>query len=156
MWMLLHFLLRQDSPWLHTQQHQEILHVANWVTRIWKSTHPEQWHFISKEPADPATRAVDASVFQNTNCLSGPSFLPQHNPELPHSCLFTLVDPEADMTWCHNSDHQNLRSPIVLKGFLLGWLCVGPYHPLFVLQHHSRPQIRQNAMDGSVRMRRAL
>ena len=74
-------------------------YVANRVNRIRKSTHPEQWHYVSSEnnPADHATRPVHASQLQHTNWFSGPSFLAQSKPEPSQSDIFSLIDPEADV-----------------------------------------------------------
>ncbi|XP_056093862.1 uncharacterized protein LOC130072671 [Rhinichthys klamathensis goyatoka] len=71
------------------------VYVANRVTRIRKSSSPEQWHFVSTEhnPADHGTRSVPAAMLKDTNWFKGPAFLAKDTspPE-----KFELIDPEAD------------------------------------------------------------
>lgn len=69
------------------------------MTCIRKSSHPEQWHYISTEnnPADHATRPIHASYLQHTNWLSGPSFLTKSIPEQAQIDIFTLVEPDVDV-----------------------------------------------------------
>lgn len=84
---------------IHNCTRRFYTYVANRVTRIRKSSHPEQWHYISTEdnPADHATRPIHASHLQHTNWLSGPSFLTQSNPEPAQIDIFTLVEPDVDV-----------------------------------------------------------
>ncbi|XP_071368507.1 uncharacterized protein [Centroberyx affinis] len=69
------------------------------VTRIRKSTRPEQWHFINTEhnPADHGTRPVPAALLKDTNWFSGPAILRKHDrnaPSQPES--FEIVEPDSD------------------------------------------------------------
>ncbi|KAI2649143.1 Protocadherin-like wing polarity protein stan [Labeo rohita] len=69
------------------------------VSRIRKSTHPDQWFYISteKNPADHATRLAPANLLQHTSWLSGPPFLSQvQAEEILDKQDFALINPEAD------------------------------------------------------------
>ena len=72
------------------------VYATNRVTRIRKSTSPEQWHFVSTEhnAADHGTRSVPAAMLKDTNWLKGPAFLAKDTPP-PEA--FGLIDPEADI-----------------------------------------------------------
>lgn len=53
------------------------VYVANRVTRIRKSSHPNQWHYINTchNPADHGSKSVPAALLKDTNWFSGPAFL---------------------------------------------------------------------------------
>lgn len=74
------------------------VYVANRVTRIRKSTDPEQWHFISTEHnPDHGTRPVPATLLEETNWFSGPSCLRKDDGPTPPLCKsFELADPDKD------------------------------------------------------------
>ena len=76
------------------------VYVSNRVTRIRKSTQPDQWHYVSTEqnPADYGTRPIPAALLQHTSWLSGPSFLRHTDAageEFDAGC-FELIEPEKD------------------------------------------------------------
>ncbi|XP_073713971.1 uncharacterized protein [Misgurnus anguillicaudatus] len=85
--------------YIHNSTRRFYTYVANRVIRIRKSSHPEQWHYISTEnnPADHATRPIHASLLQHTNWFSGPSCLTQSHPEPAQIDIFTLVEPDVDV-----------------------------------------------------------
>jgi len=58
--------------YIHNSTRRFYTYVANRVIRIRKSSHPDQWHYISTEnnPADHATRPIHASHLQHTTWLS--------------------------------------------------------------------------------------
>ncbi len=69
------------------------------VTRIRRSSQPEQWHFISTEdnPADHGTRPVAATLLGDTNWYSGPSFLRKDHGAVPlQPKSFDLAEPDTD------------------------------------------------------------
>lgn len=75
------------------------LYVSNRVTRIRRSTHPNQWYYvlIDLHPADYATRFMPACQLRHSSWLSGPAFLYQDNAEeISKSNIFALIKPEAD------------------------------------------------------------
>ncbi|XP_071211807.1 uncharacterized protein [Salvelinus alpinus] len=74
------------------------VYVANRVTRIRKSTHPDQWCYVNTDsnPADHATRPILAALLKYTSWFSGPPFLTQTNSSEPENINFDLVEPHAD------------------------------------------------------------
>ncbi|XP_051239353.1 uncharacterized protein LOC127353832 [Dicentrarchus labrax] len=75
------------------------VYVSNRITRIRKSSHPHQWHYINTEqnPADHGTRPLAATDLKSTNWFSGPSFLsrPQQENTAPID-NFELIHPDQD------------------------------------------------------------
>nr|XP_055053880.1 uncharacterized protein LOC129439016 [Misgurnus anguillicaudatus] len=85
--------------YIHNTSRRFYVYVSNRVSRIRKSTHPDQWFYISteKNPADHATRPVPAILLPHTNWLSGPSFLSHiQTEEFSEKTSFSLVNPETD------------------------------------------------------------
>ncbi|XP_056404664.1 uncharacterized protein LOC130296773 [Hyla sarda] len=85
--------------YIHNASRRFYTYVANRVTRIRKSTSPEQWHHIStdKNPADHGTRLVPAAALKQTNWFVGPSFL--RKPETKETTqveAFQLIEPDQD------------------------------------------------------------
>lgn len=85
--------------YIHNTSRNFYVYVANRVTRIRKSSHPNQWHYISTShnPADHGSRSVPATLLKDTNWFSGPPFLTK--PELdesPQPEIFDLLHPESD------------------------------------------------------------
>ncbi|XP_056400351.1 uncharacterized protein LOC130294492 [Hyla sarda] len=85
--------------YIHNASKRFYTYVANRVTRIRKSTSPEQWHHIStdKNPADHGTRLVPAAALKQTNWFVGPSFL--RKPETKETTqveTFELIEPDQD------------------------------------------------------------
>ncbi|XP_056377073.1 uncharacterized protein LOC130273782 isoform X1 [Hyla sarda] len=85
--------------YIHNASRRFYTYVANRVTRIRKSTSPEQWHHIStdKNPADHGTRLVPAAALKQTNWFVGPSFL--RKPETKETTqveTFELIEPDQD------------------------------------------------------------
>lgn len=75
------------------------VYVANRVTRIRKSSQPEQYHFVSTDqnPAGHGTRPVPAAPLGETNWVSGPSLLKKNDGvTLIQPESFELVDPDTD------------------------------------------------------------
>lgn len=85
--------------YIHNTARRFYVYVANRVSRIRKSTHPDQWFYISteKNPADSATRLAPANMLQQTSWLSGPLFLSQVQvEEILNKQDFVLINPEID------------------------------------------------------------
>ncbi|XP_044160670.1 uncharacterized protein LOC122945622 [Bufo gargarizans] len=85
--------------YIHNASKRFYTYVTNRVTRIRKSTSPDQWHHIStdKNPADHGTRLVSAAVLKQTNWFVGPSFLGK--PEIKETTqveTFQLIEPDQD------------------------------------------------------------
>ncbi len=60
--------------YIHNSTRRFYLYVSNRVTRIRRSTHPNQWP-TDLNPADHATRFMPACQLQHSSWLSGPAFL---------------------------------------------------------------------------------
>ncbi|XP_030588591.1 uncharacterized protein LOC115795386 [Archocentrus centrarchus] len=73
--------------------------VANRLQVIKGETNCSQWHFVdtSENPADHASRGLNASGLLSTNWMMGPSFLWQHELKLtsPPSAVLLVRDPEV-------------------------------------------------------------
>lgn len=85
--------------YIHNTNRRFYVYIANRVTRIRKSSQPEQWHFVSTDynPADHGTRLVPASLLGETNWFSGPSLLKKDDgATLVQSEFFKLVEPETN------------------------------------------------------------
>ncbi|XP_061819391.2 uncharacterized protein [Nerophis lumbriciformis] len=86
--------------YIHNASRNFYVYVANRVTRIRRSSTPEQWHYINTKlnPADHGSRSVSAALLPDTNWLTGPAFL--RNPEVdevPQPEAFNLLHPETDV-----------------------------------------------------------
>ena len=70
------------------------VYVANRVERIRRSSRPEQWKYVSTDvnPADLASRAVEASDLADSTWLTGPKFLYSKEPA-------SEADGEDQGTW---------------------------------------------------------
>ncbi|XP_067279206.1 uncharacterized protein [Pseudorasbora parva] len=91
--------------YIHNTTRRFYVYVSNRVSRIRKSSHPDQWFYISteKNPADHATRPVPAILLRHTNWLSGPPFLSQvQEEEHSEGNTFSLVNPDTDDEICPN------------------------------------------------------
>ncbi|XP_063758693.1 uncharacterized protein LOC134877201 [Eleginops maclovinus] len=85
--------------YIHNCTRRFYLYVSNRVTRIRRSTHPSQWHYVPTDlnPADHATRFMPARQLQQSSWLSGPAFLYQNKAaEISDSSVFALIEPEVD------------------------------------------------------------
>lgn len=82
--------------YIHNETRRFYVYVNNRVLRIRRSTRPKQWRYVpsNENPADCATRSVDASHLSGTTWLSGPAFLSSETPSKPD--CFDLVDPTQD------------------------------------------------------------
>ena len=73
--------------------------VANRVQLIRGSTDPNQWHYVdtTQNPADHASRGVNAEEIASSNWLSGPKFLWEQEVLLPPKPSTELLvgDPEV-------------------------------------------------------------
>ncbi|XP_074518426.1 uncharacterized protein LOC141784488 [Halichoeres trimaculatus] len=85
--------------YIHNTSRRFYMYVSNRVTRIRKSTHPNQWCYVptGQNPADHATRSIPAAQLQHSNWFTGPAFL-YHDKvcETSEPVLFTLVEPDVD------------------------------------------------------------
>ncbi|KAI3366456.1 hypothetical protein L3Q82_000591 [Scortum barcoo] len=83
--------------YIHNETRRFYVYVSNRVLRIRRSSHPNQWRYVSSEenPADHATRSVTASRLKDTNWLMGPKFLPTPGPDNTQD-THQLVDPSSD------------------------------------------------------------
>lgn len=84
--------------YVHNTTRRFHMYVANRVTRILKSTSPDQWHYVrtDQNPADHATRPMPPANLLLTNWFSGPAFLQQPAAERKAEC-FQLVNPDLDV-----------------------------------------------------------
>lgn len=85
--------------YIHNSSRRFYVYVSNRVTRIRRSTHPDQWSYVptDQNPADHATRYVPAAQLQQSSWLSGPRFLTRNHTEVTQEPdLFTLVEPDTD------------------------------------------------------------
>lgn len=71
------------------------IYVANRVGIIRLFSHPSQWHFVRAKcnPADVATRSIDASQLKDSSWLSGPA----ENLDITAETGFQLVNPNQDV-----------------------------------------------------------
>lgn len=88
--------------YIHNTSHQFYVYVANRVTRVQKSTHPDQWHHVTTDHnlADHATRPIPAGVWGQTTWFNGPAFLKQaetRDSAVETVSSFELVEPETDV-----------------------------------------------------------
>ncbi|KAJ8381227.1 hypothetical protein SKAU_G00020050 [Synaphobranchus kaupii] len=85
--------------YIHNSSKRFYVYVSNRVTRIRRSTHPDQWSYVptDQNPADHATRYLPAAQLQQSSWHSGPGFLTHnHTEETREPHVFTLVEPDAD------------------------------------------------------------
>ncbi|KAL3968170.1 collagen beta-1,O-galactosyltransferase [Sarotherodon galilaeus] len=75
------------------------VYVHNRVQRIRQSTQPNQWRYVPTEhnPADHASRSVQASQLTRTNWFTGPTFLYKSQPTSKQHETFELINPDADV-----------------------------------------------------------
>lgn len=94
------------------------MYVHNRVQRIRQSTEPKQWSYVPTEhnPADHASRAVQASILAQTNWFSGPTCL--HKPQaVTEQRPFELINPDSDVevrpqvTSCVTGHEDRLLDP---------------------------------------------
>ncbi|XP_072321671.1 uncharacterized protein [Eucyclogobius newberryi] len=85
--------------YIHNTSRRFYVYVSNRITRIRKSSHPNQWHYICTEenPADHGTRPVNAAALKDTNWFSGPALLVKPFDNHSTQASFDLVQPNADM-----------------------------------------------------------
>lgn len=71
------------------------IYVGNRVSRIRLFSKPSQWHYVSSEnnPADVATRLLDASELKDSKWILGPDIL----PVVSSLSGYGLVDPDHDV-----------------------------------------------------------
>lgn len=72
---------------------------SNRIHRIWQSSHPRHWKYVSSKnnPTDHATRSVSANQLQVTNWFTGPKSLLQLLPDSSSPDNdFQLINPDAD------------------------------------------------------------
>ncbi|XP_064469613.1 uncharacterized protein LOC135384337 [Ornithodoros turicata] len=73
-------------------------YVSNRVSRIRRSTKPEQWHYVptGQNPGDHATRPVTADALAGTTWLTRPKFLRECTDAQRQSTAFPLFEPDQD------------------------------------------------------------
>ena len=83
--------------YINNKSRRFYVYVCNRISRIRASSDPGQWRYVSSEmnPADIATRSVQAATLRNTTWFRGPSFLLQEI-DLTSKTDHNLVDPELD------------------------------------------------------------
>lgn len=83
--------------YIYNETRRFYVYVSNRVLRIRRSSHPDQWRYVSthQNPADHATRSVHAGHLKDTNWLSGPEFLSRAEPSTAENTN-DLVDPGTD------------------------------------------------------------
>jgi len=85
--------------YIHNSTRRFYLYVSNRVTRIRRSTHPNQWYYVptALNPADHATRFMPACQLQHSSWFSGPAFLYHDKAaETSEPNVFALIEPETD------------------------------------------------------------
>lgn len=84
--------------YIHNNSKRFFVYVHNRVSRIRRTTSPQQWHYVPTDhnPADLATRSVPASQLTDTMWFTGPEFLHKPLQTETHES-FELVDPETDV-----------------------------------------------------------
>ncbi|XP_050419539.1 uncharacterized protein LOC126832715 [Patella vulgata] len=82
--------------YIYNEKRRFFNYVANRVARIRHSTHPHQWIYTSTKdnPADEATRSVQASAMQTSSWLNGPQFLLKNHNAVIES--FEVLEAESD------------------------------------------------------------
>ncbi|XP_025767154.1 uncharacterized protein LOC112848179 [Oreochromis niloticus] len=85
--------------YIHNQSKHFYVYVHNRVQRIRQSTQPNQWRYVPTEhnPADHASRSVQASQLTRTNWFTGPTFLYKSQPSSEQHKTFELINPDADV-----------------------------------------------------------
>ncbi len=86
--------------YIHNTSRRFYVYVANRVAQIRRSTHPNQWQFVSTDqnPADHGTRLISTELLSHTNWFTGPEFLHTDglNDDTFHPEIYNLVEPDAD------------------------------------------------------------
>ncbi|KAM9771204.1 uncharacterized protein ACBT44_004535 [Syngnathus typhle] len=85
--------------YIHNQSKRFYVYVHNRVQRIRQSTDPKQWRYVPTEhnPADHASRSVQASILTQTNWFTGPAFLYKQQAATKHQQSFEIIDPDSDV-----------------------------------------------------------
>ena len=101
--------LNNDAKRFHT-------FVANRITRIKSSTNPEQWRHVSSEenPADYASRGLNAAQLKRSNWLKGPNFLWQKDLPREEETVGEVetTDPELRKAHVHRVKTSELNSVV--------------------------------------------
>ncbi|KAK3082830.1 hypothetical protein FSP39_006584 [Pinctada imbricata] len=73
------------------------VYVGNRVSRIRLSSKPTQWKYVPSDinPADLATRSVDAGDLQSSTWLKGPEFL-REDSDVSQPLPFPMIEPDSD------------------------------------------------------------
>ncbi|XP_023812156.1 uncharacterized protein LOC111947642 [Oryzias latipes] len=82
--------------YIYNETRRFYVYVSNRVSRIHKSSHPNQWRYVasSQNPADHATRSLSAYQLPLCNWFTGPDFLLHHLS--PPDDSYDLVEPSMD------------------------------------------------------------
>ncbi|XP_026224940.1 uncharacterized protein LOC113168151 [Anabas testudineus] len=105
--------------YIHNQSKRFYVYVHNRIQRIRQSTEPKQWRYVPTEdnPADHASRSVQASLLTKTNWFTGPAFLYKPHTVSDQHQVFELVDPDSDVdirphvTSCITSHNDESLNP---------------------------------------------
>ncbi|XP_076857275.1 uncharacterized protein LOC143511532 [Brachyhypopomus gauderio] len=105
--------------YIHNQSKRFYAYVHNRVQRIRQSTGPNQWKYVPTEhnPADHASRSVQASKLTRTSWLTGPAFLSKPHSTIEQLETFELINPDSDVeirsqvTSCVTSQKVNQLDP---------------------------------------------
>lgn len=106
--------------YIYNQSKRFYVYVHNRVQRIRQSTEPSQWKYVPTEhnPADHASRSVQASQLTRTNWLTGPAFLYKSQSRTSEQQeTFELINPDSDVeirpqvTSCVTSQKDKLLNP---------------------------------------------
>ncbi|KAM9781210.1 uncharacterized protein LOC133168561 isoform X2 [Syngnathus typhle] len=103
-----HFCRNHNKPWAASASQVFIhghpcfclcLRHHRLVQRIRQSTDPKQWRYVPTEhnPADHASRSVQASILTQTNWFTGPAFLYKPQAATEHQQSFEIIDPDSDV-----------------------------------------------------------
>jgi len=107
------------------------VYVSNRVSRIRSSSESGQWQYVQtdKNPADLATRSLDAKHLPDSIWIHGPAFL--KGEKLPDHENFPLINPEYDheirsefQTLTVNVQRSSFRKSTIFKIFRMEETCL--------------------------------
>ncbi|XP_021374152.1 uncharacterized protein LOC110463679 [Mizuhopecten yessoensis] len=96
------------------------VYVGNRVSRIRRTSRPSQWNYVTSDqnPADIATRSVDAANLYKNRWIKGPEFLMSESREF---VPYPMIDPDLDkevlpeLQTCKTEVTGNSKSALVAK-----------------------------------------
>ena len=88
------------------------IYVANRVQIMHDLTEVQNWHHVGTKsnPADHASRGLNAEGLKDSNWLTGPNFLWEQREYLPANCTVTEEDPEVRTIRATNQQEFDLEA----------------------------------------------